>query len=141
MKEEGMIKEGVTLKEVSRKLFRIVATLIVVGAFASVSVAAAGIAHEKFGVKVLTPDEKNFYQEKFEADFEPVLAEDAFAREVISNNTERFVQYMHITDVLYGTDFCEGQTEDSLVKRLKADPGFQKTKTAEYFDYLDSKYN
>ena len=86
------------------------------------------------------PEEKTEYRTNFEKDIEPLIAKDAFSREILKRNPEKLVEYMHITDVLYGTNLCNGIEEESLAMQLKADPLLASSFSERYFQYLDEKY-
>ena len=88
----------------------------------------------------VTPEEKVEYRTNFEKDIEPLIAKDTFSREILKRNPEKLVEYMHITDVLYGTDLCNGVEEDTLIMQLKADPLLTSSFSERYFQYLDEKY-
>lgn len=88
----------------------------------------------------VTAEEKVEYRTNFERDIEPLIAKDAFSREILKRNPEKLVEYMHITDVLYGTDLCNGVEEDTLMMQLKADPLLTSSFSERYFQYLDEKY-
>ncbi len=88
----------------------------------------------------VTSEEKVEYRTNFEKDIEPLVAKDAFSREILKRNPEKLVEYMHITDVLYGTDLCNGVEEDTLIMQLKADPLLTSSFSERYFQYLDEKY-
>lgn len=88
----------------------------------------------------VAPEEKIEYRANFEKDIEPLIAKDAFSREILKRNPEKLVEYMHITDVLYGTNLCNGVEEDTLTMQLKADPLLTSSFSERYFQYLDEKY-
>lgn len=90
---------------------------------------------------VLTTEEKVQYQEKFEKELEPLAATDGFRRQFLEKNPEELVRYMHMTDVLCGTNLCNGVDQDQLIMQLKADPQLTKSFSEKYFTYLDEKYN
>ena len=86
-------------------------------------------------------EQKVEYKANFEKEIEPLIAKDSFSREMLKKDPERLVEYMHITDVLYGTNLCNGVDEDRLTMQLKADPLLTASFSERYFEYLDGKYN
>ena len=113
--------------------------IIAMGVIVAIAIIAVLIAAH--GPAILSREQKQQYVVKYEKDIEPVIANSDFSKQMLMNNPDQLAQYMHITDVLYGTTLCNGVPEDKLVKQLQADPILVTNYSARYFEYLDEKYN
>lgn len=126
-------------QENSKRITRTI--LIVFSPLLVISIIVALVSTFIMPVKgAVTSEEKVEYRTNFERDIEPLIAKDSFSREILKRNPEKLVEYMHITDVLYGTDLCNGVKEDTLMMQLKADPLLTASFSERYFQYLDEKY-
>ena len=82
---------------------------------------------------------QNELVQKYEEKIEPVVANTEL-REIIAKSPEKLAEYVHITDVLYGTNFSLGMSEQTLAQKMMCDPAFMGQVSERYFKYLDEKY-
>ena len=81
------------------------------------------------------------YAELYGTGIEPMIARDETVRQVLIDNPEKLCICMHVSDVLMGTNFTQGQDEEELAEKLTYDPYMRRQYAENYFAYLDNKYN
>ena len=89
----------------------------------------------------ITPEQEALNLANFERNYEEVVVRDQLSRDLLKKNPERLVECMHINDVYYNTNLCDGIKEEKLITQLEADPVLASRYSEKYFQYLEQKYD